>query len=113
MNVTKPYSHQAIEWINDLTGQRECRVCPRPITGWGPTLRHHDEAVRQATIDPALTDAAEDAVLVVTRALESMWTDTRANDHDRARVAVQALIDVGAIAPRRRWKIRRLFRAAA
>ncbi|MEV8636876.1 hypothetical protein AB0395_35060 [Streptosporangium sp. NPDC051023] len=112
MNVNKPYSHVAVPWVNDSTGLLECRVCPRPVIGHGPTFRHFDEAVRQRATDPTMADAVEDAVLVVTRALEEMWTD-RVSDADRARVAIEALHDVGALQVRRRWKIRRLFRAVA
>lgn len=104
----KPYDHQAIEWIED--GRRECRICPTPITGWGDTLRHIDEAVRPRDIPSADRATVDELTDVGARALERMWTETHCSDLDRARVVVEALYQVGAFAPA---KTRRRVRTAA
>lgn len=105
MNMLEPYSHLAVEWVNDLTGQRECRRCPRPITGIGDTLRHADEAIRPETIDPKDVTVVREFMHTVTQALSDMWTD-RCSDEDRARVAVQALYRAGALNTKRRRRSR-------
>jgi hypothetical protein len=111
MNMNRAYSHQAVEWVSE-DGRRECRICPRPLIGIGPTLRHHDEAVRHRQPDPAMADAVADAVIIAARALETMLTEARANDLDRARAVIDALEEAGALAPRRRWRSRARLAAA-
>lgn len=107
MNVNRPYSHRVVPHVDDVTRRLECRVCPRPVIGEGPTLRHHDEAVQPRIPNPAMADAVQDAVDIGTRALEATWTD-RMSDRDRAQIVIQALEEAGAIAPRRQWlKLRR------
>jgi hypothetical protein len=97
--MLKPYDHQAIEWHED--GQRECRRCGTPITGWGPALRHRGEAVRPAVIPPADKAAVHELTELGARALADMWTD-RCTDTDRARVIVEAFYRAGALNTRRR-----------
>ncbi|MFF4777616.1 hypothetical protein ACFY05_32795 [Microtetraspora fusca] len=111
MDMMQPYSHRVIPWHNDETGRLECRTCPRPIVGIGPTLRHHDEAVRHHTPDQGMAAAVTDATHLGAQALEAMWTD-RCSDLDRARVVVEALEAAGALRPRNTWKRRRHLRAA-
>lgn len=93
--MPKPYDHQAVEWINE-DGHRECRICPTPITGWGDTLRHVNEAVRPAAINPDDKAAVDTFTDLGARALEAMWTD-RVTDRDRARVVVEELLRAGAL----------------
>lgn len=100
MNMHRPYSHQPVEWINE-DGLRECRRCPRSITGWGSSLRHTDEAVRPMELDPADATAVNCAVEVVEQALADMWTD-RVTDRDRAQVAVEALHRRGLVVAKRK-----------
>lgn len=100
MDMMQLYSHLAVEWVNDLTGLRECRRCPRPITGWADTLRHSDEAFRPDPIDPAHVDAVRDDIHLGATALAGMWTD-RCSDEDRARAVVQALYRGGRLDMRR------------
>jgi hypothetical protein len=96
--MLKPYDHQAIEWTED--GQRECRRCGTPITGWGPALRHLGEAVRPATIPSTDKDAIHRLTELGARALADMWTD-RCTDRDRARVIVEAFYQAGALNTRK------------
>ena len=111
MDYSKPYSHQAREWINDLTGLRECILCPRPLIGWGETLRHADEAVRPAMVPPAHAEAVDESVTIATRALEAMLTD-RCTDQDRARRVVEALYEHGRLNASKSRRPRRKMRVA-
>lgn len=112
MNVNTPYSHKVVPVTDEVTRRLECRVCPRPVVGEGNTLRHYDEAVQPVIPDPAMADARRDAVELIFRALEGMWTD-RVSDLDRAEVAVRALEEAGALAPRRTWSKQRQRRGLA
>jgi hypothetical protein len=103
MNVVKPYDHQAVEWRNE-DGYRECLRCPTPITGIGPTLRHVNEAVRPAAIDPADRAAVDACVELGTQALADMWTN-RVTDRDRARVVVERLHAAGRLDTSRRVRV--------
>lgn len=107
MNLMEPYSHLAVEWVDDLTGSRECRRCPRPLTGWADTLRHADEAFRPDSVDPAHADAVHDYVTLGARALADMWTDN-CSDVDRARAVVEELYRGGCLKvarPRRKTRV--------
>lgn len=101
--MAKPYDHQAVEWRNE-DGYRECLKCPTLITGIGPTLRHIDEAVRPADIDPADRDAIDACINLGAQALQDMWTD-RVTDLDRARVVVERLHAAGRLNTRRRARV--------
>src|SRR4051812_22215496 len=103
--MSKPYDHLAIDWTND-DGLRECRVCPTPITGWGETLRHIDEAVRPAAVTPADKAAVDAYVEVGARALAEMWTDVHCTDLDRALVVVRALYQAGGLNTKKRRRVR-------
>lgn len=98
--MVKPYDHQVVRWRNE-DGYWECRKCPTPITGVGPTLRHVGEAVRPADIDPADRPGIDACVELGAKALEDMWTD-RVTDLDRARVIVERLHAAGRLNTRRR-----------
>lgn len=103
----KTYDHQAVEWINE-EGQRECRRCPRLLTGVGGTLRHVDEAIPPGQFDPENAELVKRAAEVIEQALATMLTD-RVNDRDRAEVSVQALHRHGLLvsgSPRRRLRAR-------
>lgn len=89
MNMERPYSHPPKEVTNE-DGLAECLLCTRPLTGWGQTRRHLDEAVRPMEMSPAEAAALREAKRVMTEALECMWTD-RCTDQDRAEVGVAAL----------------------
>ncbi len=105
MDMQRRYSHRAVEWRNE-DGQRECRLCPRPITGAGDMLRHADEAIRPDVLDSDTGEAVAEYTEIGARALEDMWTD-RVSDYDRARVVVEALNRCGALNIKtRRRKVR-------
>jgi hypothetical protein len=108
MNLHRPYSHKAIEWINE-DGERQCLRCERGLTGIGPHLRHVDEAVPTVEYTPEEAAAVRAAVDVVEQALADMWTD-RCTDLDRAQVAVEALRLRGMVAVK--YKRRRSSSAA-
>lgn len=96
MSMVRPYDHAAVEWINE-DGVRECLRCPTRITGFGPTLRHWDEAFRPDAELTAADRALLEAVAEVgARALEAMPTD-RVTDYDRAWLMAQEMWRAGMV----------------
>lgn len=63
--------HRAVEFVQDLgDGQyrRECRVCERPVLGFGPTFRHYGEPEPSTQPDPRYAETLEHVRTVLTRA---------------------------------------------
>lgn len=96
MNMHRPYSHRPVDWINE-DGERQCLRCERKLTGSGASLRHVDEAVPPAVLNPDEAHIVQRAVEIVEQALAEMWTDQLCTDRDRAQVAVQALLRRGLV----------------
>lgn len=87
------FGHPAQYWPEHPA---ECFVCGEAVTGAsgfdGGDLRHVGEEVRVPVVPREYQAVVPDCVAAVEQALAGIPTE-RASDHERARVAVQALIE--------------------
>jgi hypothetical protein len=85
------YDHPAKESPPDPDDPRRlCFTCGGELNGIGPTLMHHDEIIRLATVPREYIPALHDCTAIVEQALSHITS--RASDHDVARAVVAALI---------------------